>query len=74
MKIMTILNRLSDLSVGDLQELQTAILGEIQHRKELSGSATAAAHGSTAGAKSSAAGHPTAAPKTARPVGPRRAA
>jgi len=34
-KGMKILTRLTELSVDDLQELQAAILNEIQHRKEL---------------------------------------
>ena len=76
-KNMNIFKRLSDLTGTDLRQLQTAILGEIQRRKELSGIATA--NGSVIDTQNPGEGeHSTTmskpAPDTARPLPPRRAA
>ena len=79
-KTMNFVTRIWDLSSDDLRRLQAAILVEVQRRKELSGTATAA-DSAAGGPKSSrsSTGGPTApaskpASPAARPARPRRAA
>jgi hypothetical protein len=67
-KYMNILNRLTILSVGDLHQLQTAILEEVHRRRELAGGTQASGEvGPTAAA-------PKLALDTVQPVPPRKAA
>ena len=70
---MNIINRLLELSVADLQRLQTRVLKEIERRKRLADTATPAADGSVVGGQKPGKGKQPA-PAPVKPVRLRRAA
>jgi len=78
---MNIIKRLTRLSVDDLQDLQTAIMDEIERRKEIAGKAqlppltiVMQRRKELSGTAKLPAAASRPAPTTARPASPRRAA